>query len=172
MKILFIWEGVRDLPENRAEAIASTMNLFPEAEFLCITKFHSFFSDRFQVISWDDLMEEMRLYFGFKSIPYCWLSYMAFSDWARFYYLGHHGGTLYLDTDTRMLQRFEFGEKVVYPEREICLLYAPGNPENRQNLLRLLKNRAKKRVNLLLDLHSQMKSGWAEMIPSAFYRHR
>ena len=169
MDIVYCWEGLRDLPEDRAEAIASTMNLYPDANFLCITKLHHFFSDRFQVISWDSVMQEMKAHFKFKEIPYGWNGYMCFSDWARFWYLGNHGDTLYLDTDAKMLKRFEFGDKVVCPKREICLLYCPEGMGG--NLISLLDARARQHVTLLLDFAEKMDPAWSEPISREYFHH-
>lgn len=171
MKILYIWHGERHLPESRAQAIAATMNLYPDAEYFCITTLGHFFSDAFKVISWDYVMDCMLRSFDFQERPYRWNEYMCFSDWARFWYLGNHGDTLYLDTDAQMLKRYEFGgDKVIYPEREICLLYSPAS-EARIKLLDLLEQRAGQHVNLLIDFAGKLNPAWSTTISREFFHH-
>ncbi len=173
MKILFIWEGTKDLPKSRAEAIAETMNLYPEAEYYCITKMHHFFSDKFKVIPWMVVMEEMMLFFGFQTIPYEWNRYMCFSDWARFWYLGNNADTLYLDTDCRMLKRYDFANewRILYPEGNICILYSPDNAKG-ERLLALLDEQARKHVGLLLGFYQKMNPEWSATIPNEYFRHK
>jgi hypothetical protein len=163
VKILYVWDGHRDLPPERLESIEATRALYPDADFFCITKLKAFMS--FTVVPWFDLMEEMIRFLGFSSMPWRWNEWMCFSDWARFYWLGMNPNTLYLDTDARMLKRYEFGDVPVYSPRNICLLY-PGNCGAR--FLDLLKTRP--RVNLLLNLFIPL-SAWAQPMPEGHFRH-
>lgn len=168
MKILYIWDGRDSLPESRREAVHATLDLYPDAEYSCITRNKHFISDRFQIIPWDEILFQMLNHFGLRGVPYRWLDPVAFSDWARFWFLGLCGDTLYLDTDCRMLKRYDFGGEAVQSLGNICLLYTPKLPD-RGKILRLQEERAKVNIGLLIDF--AYKLGW-KAIPAEYFQHK
>jgi hypothetical protein len=163
MKILYVWDGKRDLPQARKACVHSTACLYPDAEIFCITKASEFLG--YRVISWDRLKAQMAAFLGVPKDTYAWNDPMTFADWARFYFLAMNPGTLYLDTDCRMKQRYDFQRPT---QAGVFLLYVPplfnGLP-----LLAKLKERAQKRVNLLNDFKDAL--GWEE-IPDHWYQHK
>lgn len=173
MHILYIWDGRYALPENRRAAIEATLSLYPEARASCITRLKHFVSDQFEIIPWDDILFQMMNHFGFRSIPYKWMDPVTFSDWARFWYLGNNGDTLYLDTDCKMLKRYAFEKefKAIYSPGNICLLYAPDGFK-RENFLAMLEARARQHVGILMDFAGKFGSAWAKEIPSEYFQHR
>jgi hypothetical protein len=173
MRILYIWDGRHDLPAWRKAYIDSTMNLYPDAEYFCISTFPTFHSDRFTVLNGSEMMDEMKNHFGFKSTPYRWQDPICFSDWARFWFLGMHGDTLYLDTDAEMLRVFNFEaeNKMIYSPGNICLLYTPKG-FLREHFLALEESQAKKSIGLLMGLHLKFNPSWATPIPPEYFRHR
>jgi hypothetical protein len=167
--ILYIWDG-KPLPESRERCIRATMGIYPEARYFCITRAGSFLG--FSVISWEGIQKEMADYFGFKQIPYAWLDNRTFADWARFWYLGTHGETLYLDTDATMTARYPFENeyKVVYSPGNICLLYSPKGFK-RENFLALQEKQARIHPGQLMGFHKQFNDVWAKPIPEGFFHH-
>lgn len=174
MKILYIWEDSKLLPADRAADISATMKIYPDAEYLCITKSPEFFSSAFTVISWKKVMDEMIEYFKIRSVPYNWTKYMIFSDWARFWFLSHNGDTLYLDTDARMLKKIDFTDEkmILLPSNEICVLYSPDS-ENKNHFLRLLKERLMggHGLGILYHLSSSFDPAWSKRIPREYFQH-
>lgn len=171
MEVLYIWDGKNPLPERREMAIRATQGIYPEASYACITRLPEFLGMR--VIPWDEVAEEMRVFFGFKHLPYTWHDPRTFSDWARFWYLGTHGETLYLDTDARMTARYAFQKefKVVYSPGNICLLYAPKGFK-RENFLALQEKQAKIHPGQLMGFYRHFNQAWAKPIPEGYFIHR
>jgi hypothetical protein len=173
VQILYIWDGRHELPNWRKACIDSTMSLYPDAEYFCISRFPTFHSDRFTMINWFEMMEQMRSHFGLKATPYRWQDPVCFSDWARFWFLGMNGDTLYLDTDAEMVKLFDFEAecKVVYSPGNICLLYTP-KVFQREHFLVLQEAQAKKSIGLLMGFHTRFSPSWATAIPQEYFRHR
>jgi hypothetical protein len=173
LKILYIWDGRDSLPESRREAIEATLELYPDAEYSCITRNKHFVSDQFSIIPWDEILFQMLNHFGLRNVPYRWLEPMTFSDWARFWHLSHTPDTLYLDTDCRMLTRYDFQAqgKAMYSPGNICLLYTPKGFDGR-HFLDLMEARAKVNIGLLLDFHYKMRPEWAAPAPADCFRHK
>lgn len=165
MKLLYIWDGQKPLPEDRRAAVRATLDLYPDADCFCITRALSFHSERFNVIPWDSLMSEMREYFGFREIPYNWLNPITFSDWARFWVLGHSENTLYLDTDAKMEKAFPFGPRMAHSPGNICVMWSGSDGGK---LIDMLMEQAKKNIGQLMPLHRQLDS---IPIPSEFFTH-
>lgn len=149
------------------------MDLYPEADYFCITRLKHFISDQFQVILWEDVLFQMLNHFGFREVPYQWMDPVTFSDWARFWWLGEHEETLYLDTDCKMLQRYSFEKEpqVIYSPGNICLLYSPQGFK-REHFLALMEERAKHHVGLLLDFAGKFGPAWSKPIPKEYFQHR
>lgn len=128
MNILHIWEGKNEMEKERVDAIAKTHVLYPDSKFLFMTKGTSIFDYQI-ILNWEKEKRKMLKFYGLSSLPKEWESYMPFSDWFRFYFLINNPGTLFLDTDCWMNNRFDFEnqDRIINPENEICLLYAPKN---------------------------------------------
>jgi hypothetical protein len=129
MNILYIWEGRKPLPADRAENIKVALERYPDAHFKCITRLDSFFSSDFEVISWEQTKSDITGYYFLDDAGGRLISYMTFSDWARFHHLMKNPDTLYMDTDVKLLEPYPFHEqeRLVKPKHEICLIYAPKN---------------------------------------------
>lgn len=162
MKILYIWDKA-EIPLARQACVKGTLSLYPDAEVYCITKAKIF--PGMKVIPWEEMLGKMKAFLGLKRTPYAWHNPICFSDWARFFFLAHNPNTLYLDTDCRLKARFDFETHAGAVHAGIFLLYAhyDGLP-----LLRMLKDRASQRVNLLNDFGDKL--GW-EALPSFWYQH-
>ncbi len=172
MKVLYIWDGRHTLPDNRKAAVKATLDIYPEAECICISQFPEFYSSRFTMLDWFDIKDKMKAFLGLSATPYAWNHYMAFSDWARFWFLGHNPGSLYLDTDAKMLKRYDFDRehKALYSENNICALYSPANAKG-ENFLDMIQKRAKKNIGLLLDFHAKF-GAWAKPLPAEYFQHK
>ena len=169
MDVLYIWDE-KPLPESRERCIRATMEIYPEARYFCITRADSFLG--FSVIPWDEIQREMVSHFGFKRTPYAWLDHRTFADWARFWYLGTHEDTLYLDTDATMTARYPFeGEdRMIYSPGNICLLYVPKG-FRRERFLSMQERQAKIHPGQLLRFYTQFESAWAKPMPKGFFHH-
>lgn len=146
------------------------MDLYPNADYFCITRLKFFISERFTLISWDDLLMRMADHFGFNEIPYGWHDPMTFSDWARFYYLAYNPDTLYLDTDCKMTEKyfFETERKFIHSPGNICLLYSPN--QTAMHPLEMIRERTN--VGLLIDLAFKMDRKWSKPISSQYFKHK
>jgi hypothetical protein len=172
VKIFYAWDGRNPLPESRRLAIDATMELYPDAEYACVTRLPFFHSERFKAISWDALGEEMRIFFGFDEIPYPWNSPSVFSDWARFYWLFNVEDGLYLDTDIRMLEYFDFqkSKKLLFSPGNTCLLYRPVGFDMHP-ILEMMRTRAKIHPGMLHDFAFRF-GDIAEPVPARTFKHR
>jgi hypothetical protein len=129
MKILFIWDGAHRFPDQRLIAVARCVKRYSDAELYCISKQPVFFSKDFKVIDWQEAKGGIIQMFGSDISGRLDVGYMAFTDWARFWFLINNPGTLYLDTDIELLDEYPFkdSEKIVIPEGEIGVIYTPEN---------------------------------------------
>lgn len=164
MKILYIWD--KDLPAWRARMMDATEKLYPDAEYYCITKENAFRG--YAVLEWEEIGWAVMRFKGLKEWPYRWNHPLVFSDWVRFWFLGHSWDTLYLDTDAQMLQRVEFGEKVRYSPGDTHLMYAPPNGESR-HLLEVL--RAIPTPAFHHTIVSQFGPAWSSPVPKDWFHH-
>lgn len=146
MNLLFIWAGdLEPLPAYRRAAVEATRAMYPDARALCISRWPEFLPG-FEVLPWDAVVEEMAADLDVAEVPVTWRrGYMAFSDWARFWFLAKNPDTFYLDTDARPVAPIPLGglEKFTLPYWEIFALYAPQNgaAANLLPILRQLKAR-------------------------------
>jgi len=175
MKILYIWDGLREpLPKDREECISATRAIYPNAKYACITKLN-FFLEGFEVISWDDVLHQMVKDFNLSEVPRSWNRFMEFSDWARFWYLANNPNTMYSDTDCQMLKYFDFEKQIkfIYPKKEIFLLYSPQSGMGK-NSMELLKYTLSKNITgLLLPIYTRLdKVPWATKIPDEYVSHK
>jgi hypothetical protein len=150
---------------SRKACVASALSLYPDARPLCITRASSFYSPAFKVIPWDSVMGQLAAFLRVPKDAYAWTDPMCFSDWARFWFLAHNPDTLYLDTDCRLKARFDFKDRPMHAG--IFLLYASAGFDGLA-LLRMLKARSEKRLNLLNDFGEKL--GWEEL-PAFWYQH-
>lgn len=164
MRILYVWD--KDLPAWRSAYLDATEALYPDAEYLCITK-ESYFRG-YTVIPWDEIGEALMRTFHFKEWPYRWNHPLVFSDWARFWFLGNCWDTLYLDTDAKMLERIELGERVRYSPGDTHVLYSPPSGESR-HFLTLLHAQATPVFHHTIV--NRFTSDWSEPLPRTCYFH-
>jgi len=102
MDILFIWFGKSDpLYEWRDACIRRAFEMYPEANFKCITTLKDFYG--MELIDANELCTKMESEGYYSDID----NFMALSDEMRFYWLARNKNTLYLDTDTYCSERFE-----------------------------------------------------------------
>lgn len=123
MKILYIWDGIQQpFPEFRQANIKRCFELYPNAEYFCISKKDFFFSSDFKIIDWDSMVLEIENYFPFGKLH----GISNSSDWMRFWYLAHNPQTLYMDTDVFLNRFFDFESKTkpMFPTRDIYILYS------------------------------------------------
>lgn len=165
MNLLFIWDGRRDLPPERKAAVQSALSLYPDAQAFCITKQSEFLG--MKVVPWENIKAQISAFLAIPRDPYAWLDPMTFADWARFWFLAQHPNTLYLDTDCRMKARYDFETHGRNMRAGIFLLYANVGSDG-LSLLRMLKERAQHRINLLNDFGPKL--GWEEL-PERWYQH-
>lgn len=165
MKILYVWDGRRELPPQRNACVSAALSLYPDAEFACITMSSSFYSAAIKVIPWDMVKAQLSAFLGVPKDAYAWHDPMCFSDWARFWFLANNPDTLYLDTDCRMKARFDFRDRPMHAG--IFLLYTHAGSDG-SALMRMLKARAGKRINVLNDFGDKL--GWDEL-PPFWYHH-
>ena len=170
MKLVWIWDGRVSLPESRRKAVESALDLYPEAEAICITRNAHFVSDRVRIIPWDEILCPMLDRFGLRAVPYRWLEPVTYSDWARFWFLAHNPDTLYLDTDATVLKRLNLADKFLYPVGNIYALYAPPRFDG-ENLLHLMEERAKHNIGILIDFANKFSPEWASPLPLGFVEH-
>ena len=165
MKILFFWIG-NELPEERKSAIASTMALYPEAQYFCITDQKYFVSPKIGCIDPQSIIDDMMRYFGFKVMPGQWKSPVILSDWARFFYLSVNPNALYLDTDCRMVKRFDFEGQAncLHAESDYYLIYSP---KAGVDFRPMMKNQA---PGLLVGMAAKIT--WWKPLSGLYYKHR
>lgn len=173
MKILWIWFGENALPIERKNAIAETMLVYPDAEYVCITKQKAFLDPKIKCIDPQVVIDQMKVYFELKETPEVWKEYLIFSEWARYFYIANNPDTLYLDTDCRMLKQFDFNkaEKVLNPSLDIFLLYSPQNGIGKE-ILPILKEQAKKCIANTVFLARTIKPAWAGEMPGEYFKHK
>lgn len=173
MQILYIWDGRHELPAWRKARIDSTMSFYPDAEYVCISQFPTFHSSRFHMVNWFDVMDQMKAHFNLKEIPFRWRDPVCFSDWARFWWLGIYGNTLYLDTDAKMVRYYDFEAetKVIHSPDNICLLYSPKGFA-RGHFLKLQEAQAKRYMGILMGIHTRFSPEWSKPIPPDYFEHR
>jgi len=164
MRILYIWD--QNLPRARAECLDATELIYPDAEYICITKEPTFRG--YTVIPWEEVGEALLRFKGWKTLPYHWNHPLIFSDWARFWFLGNCWDTLYLDTDARMLERIEFGEKVRYSPNDTHVMYSPQNGAG-GHLLPILREHSTPVFHHTIVY--RFDSAWSEPLSRDSYHH-
>ena len=172
-QILWIWFGENSVPIERQNAIAETMLVYPDAEYVCITKQKSFLDPKIKCIDPQVITDQMVTYFELKETPEVWKEYLIFSDWVRYFYIANNPDTLYLDTDCRALKTFDFSkvEKVLNPKFDIFLLYSPANGIGKE-ILPILKEQSKKCISLTVFLARTIKPLWAGEMPEGYFKHK
>jgi hypothetical protein len=147
-----------------------TLDLYPDANVQCITQSDQFVSDHIGIIPWNEILFTMTSIFGFRDIPFRWHDPMTFSDWARFFWLGTHPDTLYLDTDCRMLKPYPFEDDglMIHSPGNICLMYSPLTGLAAR-LLWILKNH---QPAILMDTIHHFHPSWSKPIPEEYFRHK
>lgn len=173
MKVLCIWEGVRSLPQERANNIRIALDRYPDGEFHCISRSKSFFCSEFKVIDWEDTVSEIEGFFCLKDVGK-FISYIYFSDWARFLFLAQNPDTLYMDTDVKLLKKYDFDkeEKFLKPKNEICILYAPKNGAA-SNMVPILRKKLERRpvYRMLYNIGRRMDGDWHTDISRDYFYH-
>jgi len=104
VNVLFIWFGkLEPIYGWRDTCIRRAKELYPEANFKCITNLKEFYG--MELINADELCSQMELEGYYSDTD----NFMALSDEMRFYWLANHKNTLYMDTDTYCVERLELG---------------------------------------------------------------
>jgi hypothetical protein len=166
MNLLFVWDGKREIPQDRKACVQSALSLYPDAKAFCITKQSEFMG--MTVVPWENAKGQMAAFLRIPKDTYAWNDPMTFADWARFWFLAQNPNTLYLDTDCRMKARYDFETHGRDTHAGIFLLYANAANEG-LSILRMLRERAEQRVNLLNDFGEKL--GWEEL-PDHWYQHK
>jgi hypothetical protein len=173
LKVLYIWFGENPLPIERQNAIAETMAIYPNAEYICITKQKTFIDPKFKCIDPQEIIEQMLTYFGLVEIPERWKTYLIFSEWARYFYIAQNPGTLYLDTDCRMLKQYDFEneKKVLNPHNEIYLIYSTQSGIAKE-ILPIMKEQVKKVIASTILFAHLMNPLWGAEMPPEYFKHK
>lgn len=102
MDILFIWYGkLEPIYGWRDTCIRRALELYPEANFKCITTLKEFYG--MELIDANALCEEMEAEGYYSDME----NFMVLSDEMRFWWLARNKNTLYMDTDTFCIKPFE-----------------------------------------------------------------
>jgi len=159
MNILFIWLGKTEpLYEWRTMCIRRAKEVYPDANFKCITHMRAFFCMELINPSEIDLSE-----YNANEDNYC-----GWSDYARLWYLSKHPNTLYMDTDTWCNERMPFspecgnaGFEAIWNGTELDKMKAVLNRHNNRRLLYRLGNDLT-RVGRDLNKYFKHKPLWAK----------
>lgn len=164
MNLLFIWDGAKDLPAERLENINACLTLYPDTTYYCITRLPFFCSDKINIISWDKYEQEISDHFKYpKTFP----NLFIFTEWARFWFLANNPNTLYIDTDVKLLQYYDYesSDKYIHTDFDINLLYSP-----KQGMPNLITNMEKNKTYCRLRLRDFI-DGYKNPQSRDYYHH-
>jgi len=148
MIILFIWDGLRTrISDYRLKCISRAKEVYPNAEFKCITKTTEWCPYEFDFITWSEMEKKIKDKWN-VTIE----SPIAFSDYARFAYLSENKNTLFLDTDVYCKERMPEMNGIGIYQGNICVIY---NGVHLNFFYQLVKKRRKDCI--LVGLNKQIK---------------
>jgi len=144
MDILFIWFGkVEPLYAWRDACIRRAFELYPEANFKCITTLKDFYG--MEIIDAEEVAAKMKSEGYYSDID----NFIALSDEMRFWWLARNKNTLYLDTDIYCVDKFNTDNT----PKKSCI-EALWNGDNYLPFIKILETRAK--GELFIDIEEKL----------------
>jgi hypothetical protein len=172
MKLLYIWDGGKEVPAQRRAAVRSVVEKYPMAERWAITQDREFFGPGYRVLPWAQAVDGIQEYFGRPDDGGALSAgYQHLSDWARFCFLLQNPGTLYLDTDITLPEQFDFEAepRAMTGAGLVCLLWAPSNRAF-GGFEPLLRGRFFRNYGLLYKVPRKLDGPWLGKLDAKHFR--